>query len=129
MIPPRGDVDAEAFWAALDDGTLLVSACDACGHRWLPPLSTCPRCASRAVTSTPAAPTGALYSWTVIHRAADPAYAGDVPYTVGLVELTDGARLYGRVVGVAHDDLRAGLPLAVRVQRAGVLPIWEFVAA
>jgi uncharacterized OB-fold protein len=129
VIPPAGDVDAETFWAALDDGTLLVSVCGACGHRWLPPLPTCPRCASREVTSAPAAPTGALYSWTVIHRAADPAYAGDVPYTVGLVELADGARLYGRVVGVGRDDLRAGLPLAVRVRRATDQPTWEFVAA
>jgi hypothetical protein len=129
VIPPAGDVDAEPFWAAVADGTLLVSMCEACGHRWLPPLATCPRCASRTVTSTKAAATGALYSWTVIHRAADPAYADDTPYTVGLVELTDGARLYGRVVGVAHDDLRADLPVAVRVRRVDDQPVWEFVAA
>ena len=128
MIPAAGDVDAEPFWAALDDGTLLVSVCESCGHRWLPPLATCPRCASRSLTTAPAAPTGALYSWTVIHRAADPVYAAEVPYTVGLVELADGARLYGRVVGVAHDDLRAGLPLAVRVTRVDDQPSWEFVA-
>ena len=47
VIPPAGDVDAEPFWAALADGTLLVSVCESCGHRWLPPLATCPRCASR----------------------------------------------------------------------------------
>ena len=129
MIPPAGDVDAEPFWAALGDGTLLVSVCESCGHRWLPPLPTCPRCASRAITNAKAAPTGALYSWTVVHRAADPVYAEEVPYTVGLVELGDGARMYGRVVGVAHDDLRPDLPLAVRVRRVGDQPIWEFVPA
>jgi uncharacterized OB-fold protein len=130
VIPPAGDVDAEAFWAALDEGTLLVSSCDACGHRWLPPLATCPRCAGRSITSAPASPNGTLYSWTVIHLAADPAYAAEVPYTVGLVALADGARLYGRVVGLAHDDLRPGLPLAVRVRRAhDDEPIWEFVRA
>lgn len=129
MIPPAGDVDAEAFWAALADGTLLVSVCEECGRRWLPPLATCPRCASRSLTSVPAAPSGTLYSWTVVHRAADPAYADEVPYTVALVALADGARLYGRVLGVEPDDLRPGLPLAVRVHRVGGRPIWEFVAA
>jgi len=128
VIPPAGDVDAASFWAALDDGTLLVSVCGSCGHRWLPPLATCPRCASRDITGAAAAPTGALYTWTVIHRAADPAYANDTPYTVGLVELADGARMYGRVVGVAPGDLRAGLALAVRVRRGADGPIWEFVA-
>ena len=66
------------------------------------------------MTSAPAAPTGALYSWTVIHLAADPVYAAETPYTVGLVELDDGTRLYGRVVGVDHDDLRDGLAAAGR---------------
>ena len=129
MIPPVGDVDAAPFWAALDAGTLLVSVCESCGHRWLPPLATCPRCASRAITTATAAPTGALYSWTVIHRAADPVYADEVPYAVGLVELADGARLYGRVVGVPHDDLTPGLALAVRVRTGDDTPTWEFVPA
>lgn len=129
MIPPAGDVDAASFWRALDRGELLVSACGACGHRWLPPLATCPRCASREVGEQPAAPVGALYTWTVVHLAADPAYAGDVPYVVGLVELGDGARLYGRVVGVDHDDLRAGLVLHVRVHHHDAGPTWEFVPA
>ena len=126
MIPPAGEVDAAAFWSALDDGTLLVSVCGACGHRWLPPLATCPRCGSRDLTSAPAAPTGALYSWTVIHLAADPAYTAETPYTVGLVELNDGTRLYGRIVGVDHDDLRDALPLRVTIDTTGAQPIWSF---
>lgn len=126
MIPPAGDVDADAFWSALDEGRLLVAACGACGKRWLPPLATCPRCASRDVTSVLAAPRGALYSWTVIHLAADPAYTAEVPYAVGLVQLDDGARLYGRVLGVDHDELRDGLPLVVRIGRAGDRPAWHF---
>ncbi len=126
MIPPAGDVDATTFWSALDEGTLLVTVCDACGNRWLPPLATCPRCASRDVSSAPATVTGALYSWTVIHLAADPAYAAETPYTVGLVELDDGARLYGRVVGVDHDDLRDGLRLRVQIASVGGQRIWHF---
>ena len=60
--------------------------------------------------------------------AADPVYAAETPYTVGLVELDDGTRLYGRVVGVAHDELRDGLRLAVRVSRDGDQPMWHFEA-
>ena len=129
MIRPAHDVDADAFWAALDDGTLLVSMCNSCAHHWLPPLTTCPRCASRDVTSTPSPAAGSLYSWTVVHLAADPAYAAETPYTVGLIELDDGTRLYGRVVGVDHDDLRDGLRLDVRVTGAGEQPMWHFEAA
>lgn len=73
--------------------------------------------------------TGRLYSWTVIHMAADPVYAAEVPYVVGLVELaTDGgpARVYGRVIGVDHDELRDGLELQVGVTRVDDQPIWFF---
>jgi uncharacterized OB-fold protein len=129
VIPPAGDVDSVAFWDALDRGTLLVSACSACGHRWLPPLATCPRCAARDVTLAPAPVFGSLYSWTVVHLAADPVYRADVPYTVGLVTLDDGSRLYGRVVGVERAELRDGLPLRVVVGRVDGRPIWTFEAA
>jgi len=128
VIPPAHDVDADAFWAALDDGTLLVAVCGACGNHWLPPLATCPRCASRDVTGAPSSATGSLYSWTVVHMAADPVYAAETPYTVGLVELDDGTRLYGRVIGVARDDLRDGLRLAIRVARDDDQPMWHFEA-
>jgi uncharacterized OB-fold protein len=68
-----------------------------------------------------------LYSWTVIHLAADPAYAAETPYTVGLVTLDDGTRLYGRVVDVAHDDLHDGLRLTVRIDTSHAeQPIWCF---
>jgi len=129
VIPPTGDVDADEFWTALDDGTLLVSVCASCGHHWLPPLATCPSCASRDVTSAPSPAAGSLYSWTVVHMAADPAYASETPYTVGLVELDDGTRLYGRVVGVTHDDLRDGLRLTVHVSRVDEQPTWQFETA
>ena len=31
VIPPAGEIDATAFWAALDDGTLLVAVCGRVG--------------------------------------------------------------------------------------------------
>ena len=70
-----------------------------------------------------------LYSWSVIHLAVDPVFAAETPYVVGLVELADGARLYGRVVGVDHDDLRDGLELQVGITRVQDQPIWYFTKA
>jgi uncharacterized OB-fold protein len=125
-LPPAGDVDADAFWAALDDGHLLVAVCGACGKHFLPPLATCPRCGSRAITEQPAPARARLYTWTVVHQAVDPVFRDDAPYVIGLAELADGTRLYGRVVDVEHDDLRAGLDLRVGVATAGGQPIWYF---
>jgi hypothetical protein len=129
VIPPAGDIDAVAFWDALDHGTLLVAVCGACGNRWLPPLATCPRCASRDVTLADAPPLGSLYSWTVVHLAADPVYRAETPYVVGLLTLDDGTRLYGRIVGVDHAALRDGLRLRVVVGQVDEQPIWTFESA
>jgi uncharacterized OB-fold protein len=126
LLAPAGDVDAAGFWAGLDEGVLLVSVCGACGKRWLPPMTTCPRCASADVSEEPAPATAHLYTWSVIHMAVDPAFASETPYVVGLVELTDGARLYGRIVGVEHDDLREGLELRVGITRVQDQAIWYF---
>jgi uncharacterized OB-fold protein len=128
-LPPAGDVDAAEFWDALHRGVLLVSVCTACANRWLPPLATCPRCSSRAVTSEPAGGLGTLYSWTVVHRAADPAYAEETPYVVGLVTLDGGARIYGRVVGIDPSALHADQPLRLEIVDRDDTPTWHFVAA
>lgn len=129
MLAPVGDADATEFWAALDEGVLLVSVCGACGKRWLPPMATCPRCASSDVAEEPAPATARLYSWSVIHMAVDPVFAPETPYVVGLAELADGARLYGRIVGVEHDDLRDALELQVGITRVQDQPIWYFTQA
>lgn len=129
MLAPVGDADAAEFWAALEQGVLLVSVCGACRKRWLPPLATCPRCGSRDVSGEPAPATARLYSWSVIHLAADPVFAGETPYVVGLVELPfdDGAaRLYGRIVDVARDELRDGLELQLGITRVNDQPMWFF---
>jgi hypothetical protein len=40
-----------------------------------------------------------LWSVATYHRALDQAFADDVPYTVGMVELDDGPWMYGRMTG------------------------------
>jgi hypothetical protein len=45
-------------------------------------------------------PVGVLWSVATYHRALDPAFADELPYSVALVELDDGPRMYGRIAGV-----------------------------
>lgn len=50
---------------------------------------------------------GRLWSFAVYHRALDPAFAADVPYAVGLIELDAGRKMYGTMVG-DPDALQVG---------------------
>jgi uncharacterized OB-fold protein len=52
-----------------------------------------------------------VQSWVVFHRQYHAAFP--VPYAVALVELEEGPRIEGRVVGTALDDLRWRMPVDV----------------
>ena len=51
---------------------------------------------------------GTILSWTEI-SVAPPSYDSSVPYTVVLVELENGERVYGQLVDFTPDDRAIGL--------------------
>jgi len=92
---PVPDPDDEFFWSHLPGG-LELPICEDCGHVWLRPISMCPRCGSQHLRTAHQSGNGNVYSWVVVHRALDPAFSDDVPYTIVTIELDCGARLTGR---------------------------------
>ena len=122
--------EAQMFRDAVASQRLLVQRCASCGKASLPPAPSCLHCGSPDVSQIDAATSGALRTWTVTHVAFDPAFAGDVPYVVGVVDLDDGARLSG-TVDVPRDRLADGLRLAVTWRRSPVdgEPVWAFIEA
>jgi hypothetical protein len=98
-LPDTSDPLTAPFWAAAADGKLVVQACEACGYLRWPPGPLCPECQAEGGIWTQARPTGVLWSVATYHRALDPSFADEIPYTVALVELDDGPRMYGRISG------------------------------
>lgn len=98
-MTPEVDADSAAWWSAVAERRLLLPRCRDCGLTWFPPTPGCPRCASTAVELVEASGRGRVYSWVVVNRALSPAFADDVPYTILAVDLEEGARMFGRLVG------------------------------
>ena len=72
-------------------------------------------------------PTGTLWSYAVYHRAMNPRFKDQIPYTVALIELDDGPRMYGRLVNAAG-KVEPGSPVRAVFQEAepGVTVVnWE----
>jgi uncharacterized OB-fold protein len=111
--------DDQFFWNGLREGKLLVRVCDACGRGAFPPMPGCPHCGHDTGHVVESSGHANLYTWTVCHVAFDPAFAADVPYVVGVVELPEQARLIARIEGIAPDDLVAGMPLSATMPAAG----------
>jgi uncharacterized OB-fold protein len=96
FIAVEPDSDTAEWWAAVKEGRFTLPRCRACGKYFFPPLPTCPRCGSSDIELIAASGRGRIYSWVVIHRALDPVFAQDVPYTVVAVDLDEGPRMFGR---------------------------------
>jgi uncharacterized OB-fold protein len=119
----------ERFWAATADEQLLMQRCAACGHVQLYPRATCTSCGSTELGWEPASGRATLHTFTVARRATHPAFDGAEPYVVAIVELAEGPRITGNVVGCPVDDVRVGMPLELAWDDPGEdgirLPLWR----
>jgi hypothetical protein len=109
-LPDVQHAATAAFWQGTRESRLLVQKCANCGYLRWPPGPACPECLSPEAEWTPVRPSGTLLTYCVYHRAFSKAFAGDVPYAVGYVELDDGPRMYGTMAG-GLDSLEAGRPV------------------
>ena len=114
MIPDPIGLNAElyAHWAR---GELRLQHCDDCGTWRHPPRYLCATCGSARFTWELSAGRGRVFSWTVTHRAVDPAFVP--PYAIVVTELDEGPRLVGTIAGVEPADLALDVEVVVELER------------
>jgi uncharacterized protein len=110
---PRPSPESEHYWQAARARRLELPRCNACGKMWFPPSQSCPNCLSADFAWTPVSGFGKVFSFVTYHRVYHPAFAGDVPYVVALVELDEGPRLLTNIVGVPPDKVACDLRVKV----------------
>ncbi len=122
---PVIDAETEPFWAAAKERKFLFRHCTACGRNHFYPRHYCPHCWSEDCEWRPAAGTGRIYSYTVIHHNDIPPFSEMLPYIVGLIELDEGVRVTANVVECTPDVVHVGMPVEVifeHINDAVVLP-------
>ena len=67
----------------------------------------------------PTSSRGRVFTWTVTHRPIDPAFANEIPYAVLVVELDEGPRVVGNLLGLEPSELTLELPVVVEIEIAG----------
>jgi uncharacterized OB-fold protein len=118
---PAPDEVTDFYWSAARRGELAVAACRPHGHLNFPPEVSCAVCAARELEPRVVSGRGTVYTFAIVRQAFDPAFAGDVPYVVALVELDEqpGLRLLTNVVGVAPDMVAVGDRVHVVFEQRG----------
>lgn len=112
-IPPAITEETSAFWAAANEGRLLVEGCTDCGTESFPPYGICRSCRSRNVQNVEITSRGVVYSLTVNYQRWLPDL--EVPYALVLVEFPDhpGVRVAGRLRGCAPEAASIGMSVDV----------------
>lgn len=117
MISP----DTRFFWEGTAAGELRVQACGNCGALRHPPGPMCAECGAAKPGYVVAAGIGHVYSYIVHHHPPVP--GREPPFVVALVELDEGVRMVGELLGVPPGEVSVGMP--VRVAFDGDLPAWR----
>jgi uncharacterized OB-fold protein len=134
--PPRapvGDIlrpaisrDTEFFWAGTARHELRIERCGECGVLRHPPGPMCLACGGAKPDYVVAAGTGKIYSYVVHHHPPVP--GRQVPFVVALVQLPEGVRMVGELLGTSPEQVRIGMPVRIefaRVDEELTLPAWR----
>ena len=129
VVRPMVNRDSQFFWDGTAAGELRIGKCNACGALRFPPGPACQSCDAYDRGYDVAAGTGAVFSY-VVHRHP-PVPGKELPIVIALIELDEGVRMVGEVVGVDAGDLDSfgiGTRLKVSYNRIDddlTLPVWR----
>lgn len=110
---PMPTTDTVEFWRGCNHVQLIYQRCAACGHVQFYPRPFCIECQSDDVTSHVSSGRGTIHSFTVVHRAANRSFDGDVPFVLALVDLDEGFRIMTNIVGEGR--LSAAIDQRIRI--------------
>jgi len=126
VLRPVVTPDTQFFWDGTALGELRIQRCGECGVLRHPPGPMCPDCGTGRPGYVVAAGTGEIYSYVVHHHPLVPGRR--VPFVVALVQLTEGVRMVGELLGTDPGQVRIGMPVRAdfaRVDGELTLPAWR----
>jgi uncharacterized OB-fold protein len=130
VLRPVVSQDTAFFWAGTARRELRVQRCEKCGRLRHPPGPACPECGSLELGHVLAAGTGVVYSYVVHHHPPVPGH--ECPFVIVLVDLPEGVRMLGELLGADPGEVRIGAPVRVdfvRVDDELTLPAWRLGVA
>jgi hypothetical protein len=129
---PTPTAETAHYWRAALEGRLEIQRCRACARHQFYPRGFCTACLSDQLEWVQASGHGQVYTFTVCHVAAHPAFESRVPYAIGLIELDEGVRMLAGIVDSDLGRLAVGAAVQVCFERAGdevALPMFRLVDA
>lgn len=116
--PPRSVLGPEVLEGTREGGGghLVGSRCGGCGAHFFPQRRACARCLSGDLERVALSTHGRIYTYTVVHQST-PEFP--VPYVLAYVDLPEGVRVPGQVVGFEPDELELGAAVELGLEPDG----------
>jgi uncharacterized OB-fold protein len=96
---PIVNADSAPYWEGARRDQLLLQQCTDCQTFRFFPRYLCTHCGSEKVEWVEVSGRGTVHSFTIVHRAAFPAFQARTPYVVALVDLAEGPRMMTNIIG------------------------------
>jgi uncharacterized OB-fold protein len=99
------------FWTAAKNRKLVVQKCGRCGTLNFFPKPWCIDCGSRGLEWVEVSGKGTVYSFTTANKVMMnfPGWKAELPVTLGIIDLDEGARMYGQLVGAKPAAMKIGM--------------------
>jgi hypothetical protein len=113
------------FWEAAKRHELVIQHCSQHDGFFFYPRERCPVCLSDRLEWAKVSGSGHVYAFTIPYQAAHPAFTEDAPYVYAAIQLDEGARIIGNVVGIEPTDVKVNMPVVAEFD--DVTPEWTLV--
>ena len=121
---PRPTSLTAPFWEATREARLIAQRCLNCrAYLWTPQMA-CRECLGEELEWTDLSGRGSVYTYVVVHKAAIPAFKA--PYTIAVVELEEGPRIFSDIIGIEPGEVRIGMEVEVEFEDAGTVGLYHF---
>lgn len=121
-MPDYNDI----YWQKVQNGELWLQKCGCCNRYIFYPRSLCPYCWEKELSWVKAGGRGRIHSYTVVRVSALPEFEDETPYLYAMIELDEGIRMPGTVIG-GLDEVYPDMPVQVKIisKNGQDLPVFE----
>lgn len=121
---PRPTPLTQPFWDATREGRLTMQRCTTCGTFVWTPQMACRECLTETLEWADVSGRGKVYTYVVLHEAATAAFKA--PYTIAVIELEEGPRIFSDIVECDPRDVAIDMPVEVHFEQMGPVGLYHF---
>ena len=114
---PIPTAEQKPFWEYCRKHELRMQKCPWCGYIRHPASIICPDCQSSAEAEwVKLSGKGKVFSFVIFQYAYSKTFANDIPYAVASIELEEGPRMMGNIIGCKAQNIKIGIPVEVHFE-------------